>query len=230
MIKQNIVLTVKIAFITLVLFGLGSSINYVLAQDWVPPTVPAPGNQDLIGVPLNTTSNAQIKEGGLIVNAGGAVTSFVAKLGTAVFGFGADPLPPDGDPFYDNSLVTDSIRVDTGQAQAGWFLTSMDNFGTAVWAQIPEPEPYSSCPTTLGAVQPSAIFRVAVTNCRNAGMRLPTAEELACFIDSALPSAQLWTRTPGYSGAGNWHILNLSTGLLDQAQYNLGTYAYRCVE
>ncbi|MDE2144810.1 MAG: hypothetical protein KGJ01_02490 [Patescibacteria group bacterium] len=98
------------------------------------------------------------------------------------------------------------------------------------------------CPVSIDSSdRPAATFVNAVTTCRNLGgtWRLPTAEELSCFMGiSGATSNYLWTRTPlyfvgnvynTYLGGGYYVATNLSNGYWTWYSYYT-TYNFRCVQ
>lgn len=93
----------------------------------------------------------------------------------------------------------------------------------------------SSCPSEISARQASATIATAAAGCRAmvGWWRLPTVEELSCFLNDAsmpgwLETNLLWTRTPHYSTANYWVTLYLSSGVWGN-DYHSYSIAYRCV-
>lgn len=101
---------------------------------------------------------------------------------------------------------------------------------TAVWAS----GGFNTCPSEISAQQAAATMLNAINNCRNMttdwwGWRLPTVEELACFVaNGSLTTAILWTRTPDYNTSGNWILLRWSDAHWYVSPYNT-SFAFRCV-
>ena len=90
----------------------------------------------------------------------------------------------------------------------------------------------SSCPSEIESSDRSAATLVnAITTCRNRGgdWRLPTAEEISCFIGaSGVSSSSLWTRSPYYGGYSYWVRVRLTDGGWGNDDYN-NTHPFRCV-
>ncbi len=88
------------------------------------------------------------------------------------------------------------------------------------------------CPSQLESSDRSAAtFANAVTTCRNLGndWRLPTAEELSCFVGAAgVSSSYLWTRSPHYGSNNYWVIVRLTDGAWSDLHYTTSA-AFRCV-
>ncbi len=88
------------------------------------------------------------------------------------------------------------------------------------------------CPSQIeSSDRAAAILVAAITTCRNLGnnWRLPTAEEISCFIGAAgVSTGYLWTRSPGYGGSSNWVYVRLTDGIWSNYLYS-NTYPFRCV-
>lgn len=87
----------------------------------------------------------------------------------------------------------------------------------------------SSCPVEIeSSNRTAATLIVASTTCRGlgGGWRLPTVEELSCFLGNSA-GALLWTRTQSIS-VTNWIAVNPSSGVWAVQSANTNT-AYRCV-
>lgn len=92
----------------------------------------------------------------------------------------------------------------------------------------------SSCPSTISAVKPATTLANAIKGCNDSTesggwWRLPTVEELSCFINSAWATSEyLWTRTPYHSTNRDWIVLRPSDGHWSVTSYT-NSIAYRCV-
>lgn len=67
----------NIFFATLIIFSL--SVGSVSAQTWTPPTASPPGAN--VSAPINISSSAQSKIGGLLLNTGGAANGLIVQFG-----------------------------------------------------------------------------------------------------------------------------------------------------
>ncbi len=90
----------------------------------------------------------------------------------------------------------------------------------------------SSCPSEIeSSDRSSATLANAITTCRNRGgdWRLPTAEEISCFIGaSGVSSSHLWTRSPHYGNSFYWVRVRLTDGGWSGSHYS-NTRPFRCV-
>ena len=107
--------------------------------------------------------------------------------------------------------------------------TASNHVATRGWV---EAQAGGGCPSTIEDSDRAVTTLVsAITTCRNlgGGWRLPTAEEIACFIGaSGVSSSSLWTRSPNYGSDHWWVIVRLSDGnWYNNTYYN--TIPFRCV-
>ncbi|MDD3646274.1 MAG: hypothetical protein PHH06_02590 [Candidatus Gracilibacteria bacterium] len=143
-----------------------------------------------------------------------------------------------------NELKTEVVRV--GTIVIPGFVDTTTTLGTSntkvpsqnavktyVDAQVGAAGGSTTCPSEISDQQSSATLANAVNTCRNlttdgGGRRLPTFEELSCFILNPNNSTILWTRTPSSSNAGYYLVITLSVG--GWGSYtNTASYAFRCV-
>lgn len=86
-IKENLILAAKIAVVVAVTLGIGSGVNYVIAQsNWAPPTDIAPGGN--IAPPVNTGDQNQFKTGALVAGTGINSNNWAFVVQNARSGFG----------------------------------------------------------------------------------------------------------------------------------------------
>jgi len=86
------------------------------------------------------------------------------------------------------------------------------------------------CPNMETSNRATAYFHIAVQTCRDAGRRLPTREEMICFVGTSTATVDyLWTQTYG-SSASHYSAVKLDNGMwMDISAGTLQQRPYRCV-
>jgi len=110
-------------------------------------------------------------------------------------------------------------------------LTTKDYVDSKVWATSSNITWGQLCPTTISDIKNSDTISNAVKVCRDMwnGYRLPTFEELSCFINTPLSwsnSNSLLTRTSYWI---NYLSIMLSSWYIETVPYWTAKY-YRCVK
>ena len=148
----------------------------------------------------------------------------------------------DGDVRWTGSLLSGSVpagRISAGTLTAGIGAatpTASGHIATKGYVDA-QSGGASPCPSEIESSDRSGLMlSYAIMTCRNKGgdWRLPTAEELACFI--GIPSATnniLWTRSPYYGqdlygASGWWTGMRLDGGYLWGYAYS-HSVPFRCV-
>jgi len=157
--------------------------------------------------------------------------------------FNVDGVHFSGDAELAWSTINKQLSISTAQGKSPFVITStttvanlnvdyLDGYHSADLLAAAASLPGELCPSQLESSDRSAAtFANAVTTCRNLGdnWRLPTAEELSCFIGaSGVSASYLWTRTPYYGSSSSWVVIRLTDGTW-YGDYYTSSNAFRCV-
>ena len=133
----------------------------------------------------------------------------------------------------ENTIRISQYRMDMGEGPIKNLAEPTDNQDAATKSYVDaQAGGASSCPEEIEASDRSASTTAgAISTCRNLGndWRLPTAEEISCFIGFAgVSSSLLWTRSPDYGSYLNWLTVRLTDGSWD-TNYYTSSVPFRCV-